>query len=143
MKKFLWLLLLIFFTGFIFFNSSLPAETSYKASGLLASWLGSLYAAVGDPMPLEHLEAQLRRLAHFAEFSLLTVILVNTFIHWRVSSRVASGYILFLGLAVAVADEYIQLTVPGRSGKIEDVLLDFTAVLLVWCCRTIWLWSKK
>ena len=41
MKKFLWLLLLVLFAGFIFFNSSLPAETSYKASGLLAQWLDS------------------------------------------------------------------------------------------------------
>ena len=55
MKKFLWLLLLLLFTGFIFFNSSLPAETSYKASGLLAQWLDSLYAAIGDPMPVDRL----------------------------------------------------------------------------------------
>ena len=115
MKKFLWLLLLVLFAGFIFFNSSLPAETSYKASGLLAQWLDSLYAAIGDPMPVDRLEARLRKLAHFVEFAVLAMIMVNTFISWRVSNRVASGYILFLGLAVAVADEYIQLSVPGRT----------------------------
>ena len=115
MKKFLWLLLLVLFAGFIFFNSSLPAETSYKASGLLAQWLDSLYAAIGDPMPVDRLEARLRKLAHFVEFAVLAMIMVNTFISWRVSNRVASGYILFLGLAVAVADEYIQLSVPGLS----------------------------
>ena len=105
MKKFLWLLLLVLFAGFIFFNSSLPAETSYKASGLLAQWLDSLYAAIGDPMPVDRLEARLRKLAHFVEFAVLAMIMVNTFISWRVSNRVASGYILFLGLAVAVADD--------------------------------------
>ena len=121
MKKFLWLLLLVLFAGFIFFNSSLPAETSYKASGLLAQWLDSLYAAIGDPMPVDRLEARLRKLAHFVEFAVLAMIMVNTFISWRVSNRVASGYILFLGLAVAVADEYIQLSVPGRTAQVTDV----------------------
>ncbi len=143
MKKFLWLLLLLLFTGFIFFNSSLPGETSYKASGLLASWLDGLYSAIGDPMPVDRLEARLRKLAHFAEFAMLAVIMVNTFINWRVSNRVASGYILFLGLAVAVADEYIQLSVPGRTAKIEDIVLDFCGIFIIWCCRQIWLWSKK
>ena len=125
MKKFLWLLLLVLFAGFIFFNSSLPAETSYKASGLLAQWLDSLYAAIGDPMPVDRLEARLRKLAHFVEFAVLAMIMVNTFISWRVSNRVASGYILFLGLAVAVADEYIQLSVPGRTAQVTDIVLDF------------------
>ena len=110
MKKFLWLLLLVLFAGFIFFNSSLPAETSYKASGLLAQWLDSLYAAIGDPMPVDRLEAR---------------------------------YILFLGLAVAVADEYIQLSVPGRTAQVTDIVLDFCGVFIIWLCREIWLWSKK
>ena len=83
MKKFLWLLLLVLFAGFIFFNSSLPAETSYKASGLLAQWLDSLYAAIGDPMPVDRLEARLRKLAHFVEFAVLAMIMVNTFISWN------------------------------------------------------------
>ena len=143
MKKFLWLLLLILFAGFIFFNSSLPGETSYKASGMLAHWLDSFYSAIGDPMPVARLEARLRKLAHFAEFAMLAVIMVNTFIAWRVSNRVASGYMLFLGLAIAVADEYIQLSVPGRTGKIEDIILDFCGVFIIWTCRQIWLWSKK
>ena len=133
MKKFLWLLLLVLFAGFIFFNSSLPAETSYKASGLLAQWLDSLYAAIGDPMPVDRLEARLRKLAHFVEFAVLAMIMVNTFISWRVSNRVA----------VAVADEYIQLSVPGRTAQITDIVLDFCGVFIIWLCREIWLWSKK
>lgn len=143
MKKVLWLLLLLLFTGFIFFNSSLPAETSYKASGLLAQWLDGFYSAVGDPMPVDRLEARLRKLAHLAEFCMLALIMVNTFISWRISNRVASGYILFLGLAAAVADEYIQLSVPGRTAQITDIVLDFCGVFIIWSCREIWLWSKK
>lgn len=96
MRKFLWLLLLVLFTGFIFFNSSMSAETSHNASSLLAQWLDSFYSAIGDPMPVDRLEARLRKLAHLAEFAMLAVIMVNTFIAWRISNRVASGYILFL-----------------------------------------------
>lgn len=106
-------------------------------------WLDSLYAAIGDPMPVDRLEARLRKLAHFVEFAVLAMIMVNTFISWRVSNRVASGYILFLGLAVAVADEYIQLSVPGRTAQVTDIVLDFCGVFIIWLCREIWLWSKK
>ena len=143
MRKFLWLLLLVLFTGFIFFNSSMSAETSHNASSLLAQWLDSFYSAIGDPMPVDRLEARLRKLAHLAEFAMMAVIMVNTFIAWRISNRVASGYILFLGLAVAVADEYIQLSVPGRNAQITDIVLDFCGIFIIWCCRQIWLWSKK
>ena len=100
-------------------------------------------AAIGDPMPVDRLEARLRKLAHFVEFAVLAMIMVNTFISWRVSNRVASGYILFLGLAVAVADEYIQLSVPGRTAQVTDIVLDFCGVFIIWLCREIWLWSKK
>lgn len=48
-------------------------------------------------MPVDRLEARLRKLAHFVEFAVLAMIMVNTFISWRVSNRVASGYILFWG----------------------------------------------
>ena len=95
------------------------------------------------PMPVDRLEARLRKLAHFVEFAVLAMIIVNTFISWRVSNRVASGYILFLGLAVAVADEYIQLSVPGRTAQVTDIVLDFCGVFIIWLCREIWLWSKK
>ena len=95
------------------------------------------------PMPVDRLEARLRKLAHFVEFAVLAMIMVNTFISWRVSNRVASGYILFLGLAVAVADEYIQLSVPGRTAQVTDIVLDFCGVFIIWLCREIWLWSKK
>ena len=81
-------------------------------------------------MPVDRLEARLRKLAHFVEFAVLAMIMVNTFISWRVSNRVASGYILFLGLAVAVADEYIQLSVPGRTAQVTDIVLDSAACSL-------------
>lgn len=36
---------------------------------------------------------------------------------------------LFSGLLVALTDETIQLFVPGRSGQVTDVWLDFLGIL--------------
>ena len=37
--------------------------------------------------------------------------------------------ILFTGLLTAVIDETIQLHVPGRSGQVSDVLIDFSGCI--------------
>jgi VanZ family protein len=33
--------------------------------------------------------------------------------------------ILFIGLFIAVSDEFLQLFIEGRSGLVQDVALDF------------------
>lgn len=143
MQRFLWLLLLIVFVAFIFFNSSMPASDSKQASELVTALVSGVCNWLNLDFPQDNLEHNIRKLAHFLEFAMLGYILCNLFSSFGASRKVATGYILFLGLAIAVTDEYIQLFSPGRSGQITDVMLDFSGVFVVWLTRQVWNWAKR
>lgn len=72
----------------------------------------------------------IRKLAHMAEYMMLGFWLL---ICLRVYTRRLLSFIawpLFLGLLVAVADETLQLYVPGRSGLLTDIWIDFAGIFL-------------
>ena len=137
--KHLWLLVTVVFTLLIFYHSSLDMSTSGKISSFVAgffAWIESLLPIeLGLELPNEH---EIRKLAHFMEFGLLGWLLCQTFGAYRVSNRTANGYILFIGLLVAVTDEYIQLGSAGRNGHVLDVLLDFSGVFTMWLAYRMW-----
>lgn len=143
MRRFVWLLLLIVFVAFIFYNSSMPAAESHRASELVGSILTGMGKWFGIDVPQQNLDYNIRKLAHFLEFAILGVILCNVYAALGVSHRTATGYILFLGLAAAVSDEYIQLHAPGRSALVTDVILDFSGVFFIWLTREVWSWAKR
>lgn len=69
-----------------------------------------------------------RKLAHFAEYTALGFLLQMCL---RVYTRHYVKHIswpLLGGIAVALADETIQLYTPGRSSSVWDVWLDFSGV---------------
>lgn len=143
MRKFLWLLLLVVFTAFIFYNSSMVASESNKASYLVGSIITGMGKWFGLDIPQHNLNYNIRKIAHFLEFAVLGIILCNVYSAFNVSKRTSTGYILFLGLGIAVIDEYIQLYTPGRSALITDVVLDFFGVFFVWLTLEMWRWAKR
>lgn len=107
----LWLLV-------IWGQSMLPAAQSKGESG-------SLLLLVQQVLPwmTEHL---LRKAAHFTEYAILGAL---CFCAFRFSSRYQLPTVLLCGVAAALTDETIQLFVPGRSGQVSDVWLDFSGYL--------------
>lgn len=139
--RILWLLLTLVFILFIFANSSLSAGDS----GRLSAAAADIVMKMGDMVNVTFsgdLEHQIRKLAHFIEFAALGWLLCKTYGEFSVSKRTANGYILLIGLFVAVVDEYIQLFSYGRSSQVTDVLLDFSGVVCMWLAYRIWQWSK-
>ena len=114
-KKFwLWLLLTLVWVTVIFWHSARTAEESDAVSlGLLA------YIQKVLPFMTNHL---LRKAGHFAEFAILGWLMTKSF-------SLCKNFILLKPLAfsliVALCDETIQLFVPGRSGAVMDVWIDF------------------
>jgi VanZ family protein len=142
MRKFFWVLLLIIMVAFIFYNSSLPAAQSNGASSLLASYVAGIAKMLHISLPAGNLNYNIRKFAHLFEFFMLGIILCNTYSEFHVAKRTANGYIFFLSLAVAVADEYIQLFSAGRSSLVTDVVLDFGGAFVAWLAYEVWLWCK-
>ena len=118
-KLWLWLLLLLAWIGVIFWHSSCTAAKSDAESlGLL------VYVRKVLPFMTNHL---IRKLGHFTEFAILGWLMTKCF-------SLCKNFILLKPLAfslfVALCDETIQLFVPGRSGNIRDVWIDFAGVIL-------------
>ncbi len=112
-----WVLLTVLWIGFIFCRSLQPADVSSEESGAVLELAHRVF-------PFLSMFA-LRKLAHFTEFLILGVLLHFAFRSFCLRSDL---FVLGTGLAVAAADELLQLLSPGRSCQITDVLLDFFGV---------------
>ena len=68
-------------------------------------------------------------MAHFTEYSVLGFL--TSFTVYSFFKKPTGGIFikLFVTLFTAVIDETIQLNVPGRSGQVTDVLLDFSGAV--------------
>jgi VanZ family protein len=99
-------------------------------------WMGVIFAFSATPSlasPFEPVyDFILRKLAHLAVYTVLTVLLVRAFrLHvarptyaWLLAMLVAALY--------ACSDEWHQTVVPGREGTVRDVMIDSLGVVGVW-----------
>ena len=113
---------------YIFSNSMQIAAVSSGRSGEVMQLLNGWLAKLG--LSVRFSESVVRKLAHIAEYAMLGFWLTLTL---RVyTQRVLSHFAwpLFFGLAVPVADEFLQTMVPGRSGQVSDIIIDFSGVCM-------------
>ncbi len=129
-------LLCIGMAAFIFSNSLQNGEESGNRSEWVAGILQGFFAWMGvDQAMGEHL---LRKTAHFLEYFAMGVLLELTAQSYPGRAAVKAVVPYAAGLAVAACDESIQRFVPGRSGQVSDVILDFCGVISgVMICRLI------
>lgn len=138
----------------IFCFSAQPSASSSAMSSPLAETLVDVLYPSFETKPVEEQLRLLdfwtlviRKCAHFAEYTVLGLLLVLAYGSCRSTQ---TGKALFetlrpirvpliaflIGAAYAASDELHQRFVPGRSGRISDVLLDsagvLTGVLLMW-----------
>ena len=119
-KSLFFLIIYAVYILLIFRNSMDPADISSEKSGAVLLILNKLLFR-GKAVLTEHI---VRKLAHFAEYTVAGILGMLFF--KNLGFPVLS---LFSGLLVALTDETIQLFVPGRSGQITDVWLDFSGIL--------------
>lgn len=101
-----------------------PGPASDDQSMAVVGWLSAhapwLAATLG---PLANLAV--RKCAHFVEYACLGLLVgraLGPVGEGRLGSWTAVA--IAAGTVVAAIDEAIQLTVPGRSGQLSDVILD-------------------
>ncbi len=118
MKKFLsWLfpVLTALLIAFIFWNSFQDADASNDASSKFLFLFG------GDMF-------WIRKTAHFAEFTLLGVLL--TLDARKTDLKKAVGWLICAAVIVALTDETIQSFSIGRSSEVRDVWIDTAGAAL-------------
>ena len=71
--------------------------------------------------------AIIRKLAHYLEYTLLGALLSNAF--YQTSGKQKPFISLICGALYAASDEYHQLFVDGRAGRVFDVFIDCLGVV--------------
>lgn len=140
-----WLWALVVYTGFIYFNSLVPASLSSQESGTLLETFHHFLVTVGNDgvWLTEHI---IRKTAHFIEYAGLGCMICGYCRTWhreRAGRLRTAGELAFI---IPFVDETIQLFVPGRSGQISDVWLDISGTVFGLILATLivgWLQKRK
>lgn len=80
--------------------------------------------------PVRFLNFMFRKAAHFFAYGFLSLLIVRQQLLRGVSYLRSYLTALITIALVASLDEYIQSLIPGRSGMIEDVILDISGSVL-------------
>ena len=136
--RILFLVLSVLWTVFIFSNSMATAEQSSEKSGTIVTFLLNFINIDASLLTLI-----IRKLGHFLEFFVQGIFIGSFFLMSNAYTKNII-YVMFFGLLTGVTDEFIQLFSPGRSGMIQDVLIDFSGTITaVLVCLIIYLIYKK
>lgn len=121
-KRILKWFLVIAFMITIFMFSSQPAVQSEEKSKFVIYFLNilginieSAFGSLSDFI--------VRKAAHFTEYFILYILIFNA-LHNDLNKKTALFYSLILVFLYASTDEYHQLFIPGRSGRLRDILID-------------------
>jgi VanZ family protein len=102
--------------------------SSERTSALILPLLATLFPG-RDPVELRAMHAVLRKLAHFGEYVVLSILLYRALRGGRRWNVRAAALALVVAGLYAVSDELHQLFVPGRTAAAMDCLIDFTGAV--------------
>lgn len=128
----------IFWMAVIFRFSSMPAAQSSESSNFLTDCLVKLlhpwYERLSAPEQAkwyDSLSFAIRKCAHMLEYGILAALTAGWLGSWWETAK-RKLYILTLAvcLCYAASDEFHQLFVPGRSGRVSDVFIDFCGMVI-------------
>ncbi len=106
-----------------------PAEQSNSQSRQVLQWLVPFLRLTGLEETVLH--TLVRKLAHMAEFALAGMLWTCALApRGRPGWYEAFTRVPALCLLTALADETVQLHIPGRSGQVTDVWIDFLGAVL-------------
>ena len=122
----------------IFSFSMQSGVESSELSGGIVDWIIELVFD-GEFSYVIELGFLIRKLAHFTEYLVLGVVVIQTVKQTNCSEPVFISVIVSMLVCVCVAscDEAIQLFSEGRSGQVVDVVLDGCGALcgVTWCLQ--------
>ncbi len=78
---------------------------------------------------ISNIEPYIRKLAHFSLYAIGGVLLMNVVRLFLLKENMQILTSSSIGILYAAIDEIHQLVIPGRSGKITDVLIDSLGIL--------------
>lgn len=136
----------------IFLFSNQPASESSKISGTFSFRLVEKADRVFElnmtkedmETVAEHIDYPVRKAAHMTEYAIFSLLSFGFFYHLKRTGKkqfcYASAWLF--SVCYAATDEFHQLFVPGRAGRISDVCIDAAGaaigLFLCYVLRKIW-----
>ena len=109
-------------------HSLIQGPQSSLESGLVVSLVCPLFELAGIH-DLGLMTLVVRKLAHFSEYAVLGVLARGLVTSLREEGIAPRLPVTVVAALVPVADECLQLFVPGRSGQLTDVLIDLSGLV--------------
>lgn len=76
------------------------------------------------------IEGFVRKTAHMTEYAVLSILLYVWIGYWDMLVRKKAGLSILIASLYAASDEFHQLFVAGRSGRVTDVLIDSSGAVI-------------
>ena len=105
-------------------SGSLSRMISEKCVEIINHLSGSHWSDTVMESFAEYFEHPIRKLAHFAEYACMGILVYVLWVQWMKQGRAMYILTVLWVFLSAAADEFHQLFVPGRYGSVADVLLD-------------------
>lgn len=122
LKKIISWIILIGWMIFIFYMSNQPADVSNEQSDFVLNLIESLGVNITG-IYIDIAITIIRKGAHFTEYLILNLLYFNT-LRMYISNKKALIYSIILSFLYASTDEFHQIFVEGRAGRVTDVLID-------------------
>lgn len=134
-RSYIFLVFALFWMGMIFFFSSRDGKESTDDSNKVGYAIGRIFIhGFEDKTEAEKeefaksIELVVRKAAHMTEYAILGILFLGAiYMHER---RKTILYSWMATVVYAATDEIHQLFVPGRDGKITDVIIDSIGAIL-------------
>ena len=132
-KKSKYIVLTIIWMGFIFCMSNQPANISKELSQNIENLLNHtpiIGNMLSDILNSPNSQFIVRKSAHIILFCLLSILCFVVIYELKRNVKISTLVSFSITFIYACIDEIHQLFVPGRSGKINDVLIDSIGVIM-------------
>ena len=134
MKKIIKLLLLILWMVLIFYLSSLNGKASTGQSNFIVNFI---YKYINIDKSI--LIPIIRKTAHITEYFVLFILIYINIKEYKKKDIYSIS--ILLSIMYAIFDEFHQLFINERSGKVTDVLIDSIGVIIG--CKLVKLINKR
>lgn len=120
-----------------YFSAQTKEESSVVSEGFsyrMVSTTGLLFHLHIDEEQIRAIarviEGFVRKCAHMTEFAILGWLLYGWLCRWQTTRLRRAGTAVGLAILYACSDEFHQLFVRGRAGRVSDVLIDSAGIVL-------------
>lgn len=133
-RKVLYTILVVIWMITIFYFSNQQGTGSSRTSKKVASIIVNICDIKNEMTEFKkeevmvQIEPIIRKIAHYTIYTFGGILLINCAFAYIKDKKRAILYSSIIGIVYATSDEIHQIFVAGRSGRIEDVLIDSIGV---------------